>query len=286
MQIDLAAIDGAIAYEEGLPQLGVPAVTSCVNANVPEEDRDNAWRRVVTQWLDLMAETLGAPYGVLDSDQIVLLSALSERQADLLLGSAAQSFERVAEFLGPESVLDWVPVLAFADRDHYYDYVSPFYPDGGHFADSVGFCLAEGLLHVILAPSDLLDLEITAAHEITHAHLNAFSVPAWVDEGLAMIAMEPFGSLPPTQDLDELRTCWQQHGLETFWAGDAFHLPDDRSRFAYDLAYLLVRSLVLRDRPAFSSFLRGADRRDAGYAACRLAYGVAPDELVRGFVGG
>ena len=238
------------------------------------------------QWICLLAKSLGASYRVLESDRIVLMSAESERQADLLLDSATRSFERVAEFLGSESVLEWVPLLAFADLDRYYDYISPFYPDEGHFAVSGGLCLSEGLLHLILAPSpDLIGLEIVAAHEITHAHLNAFSVPTWVDEGLAMIAMEPFGALLPSPELDELRDCWRQHGLDTFWTGEAFQLPDDRSTFAYDLAYLLVRSLVVRDRAAFSSFLRNADRRDAGYAACRAAYGVEPDDLVRRIVG-
>ena len=37
--------------------------------------------------------------------------------------------EAAGLLVGPETAVDWVPLLAFSDFDRYYDYAAPFYPD-------------------------------------------------------------------------------------------------------------------------------------------------------------
>ena len=286
VRIDLTAIDGAIALEEGLPRLDVAVASAWLDAHVQPADRDDAWRALVHQWLERVAETLGSPYRVLDSGPIVFLTAQPERPAALLLDSATSSFQRVAEFVGPETAVDWVPLLAFSDFDRYYDYAAPFYPDEGHYAASAGLCFETDPPHIALAPGDLLQLEEVAAHELAHAHVSALPLPLWLNEGLAQLAQERFGiALPSPERLEEVRACWQKHGLDSFWTGEAFGLPDDRGILAYDLAYLLVKSFVTRDAAAFAALLRSADYNDAGDAACRAAFDLDVRKLARSMVG-
>ncbi|MEE8105394.1 MAG: hypothetical protein V3T86_07660 [Planctomycetota bacterium] len=282
MQIDIEGIPGAIASEEGLPQLCVDPVVAWLVEHVPDAEQDAAWRFGVVQWVGLLSQALGEPYRVLESDRVVLLSAESDRQAGLLLHTATESFRRVARFLGSSALTDWATVLAFDRQDRYYDYISAFYPDG-EFPASAGCCVSQGLPHVVIAPcSDLLQLETIAAHELSHTLVYAFDLPVWLNEGLAVVTES--GLSEYYSEPQELRACWQEFGLDTFWTGESFNVLDDRGRLSYDLAYLLVRALLAHDQGAFASLLQNADPKDGGFAACRNAYGVDPGTLAQRFL--
>ncbi len=281
---DLANIPNALQAKFGLPHLDGEVVSSWITKHVAAAKQEEAWRPVVRQWLERLAATLGPPYRVMESELVVLLTALPERPAALLLASTTRSCARTAQLLGHDTA-PWVALLALATTDTYYDYVAPFFDDG-HSAASVGVCLNGELVHVALGPAELMDLEETAAHELAHANASAYPLPLWLDEGIAEIATEPFGrTLLDADELQDMQECWRRHGLETFWTGEAFAKPDERSTAAYDLAYTLTRGLATRNQEAFAGLIQSATWEDAGRAACKEAFGIDVEALARSIAG-
>ncbi|MHC4954948.1 MAG: hypothetical protein ACYTGZ_13770 [Planctomycetota bacterium] len=289
MEVDLDTIEGAVDRADRIPRLQARVVSAWIDAHVDEPDRPAAFDALVYQWLAELVPALGPGFRMLESSHTVLVTSQEDRAAELLLASADRAGARLQAILGwpePEQSL----VIAFAREAQYYDYISYSYPDEGEFPRSGGVCLSDDcVVHVALAPCrDLLLLEVVAAHEIAHALLSAIEVPAWVDEGVAQLAESEVAELrePGGAELvHELRDCFWPDGLDAFRAGDSFHEVDDRGRLSYELALLLVQSLLLRDSDVFRTFLDDASRADGGDAALRARYGISFEELARSCVG-
>lgn len=126
-------------------------------------------------------------------------------------------------------------------------------------------------------------------HEMTHVLLSHLDIPQWIEEGLAQIFKDQVlheASFTPTHALQrEHRAYWQEHTLDRFWGGAAFHGVDEGRRLAYSLAETLVR-ILLRDQAArFRSFLGAARYADAGDAASREHLGRGLADVAADFLG-
>ena len=288
MQIRLDDIDGAVDRSDGLPRFHAYTAWDWIEAHVAADDREDTYDSIVDEWLDELDRALGPSYAVLESTHVTLLSGLGRRESALLLASSNASVARLGNVLGNDE--DRRLLVAFAEQKTYYDYIAYHYPDEGQFPRSAGVCLSDGCVtHVVLAPGpELMDLEATAAHELAHALLAETSAPEWVHEGVAQIAEEyfygPMDQLDP-EEWGELRSCWDEHGLESFKTGESFEEVDDRGRHSYELALLMVKALLLRNREAFGDFARSSDHRDGGDEALRAVYGIGLEELFESLLG-
>lgn len=122
------------------------------------------------------------------------------------------------------------------------------------------------------------DMESALAHELTHVviadRLDRSRIPAWADEGMAVLADSPEKQ---ALHLEDLRQGWQAR--QTFRTGELLTLlgypQPNRMGVFYGQACSLVNFLVVRENPEqFVRFLEVAQR--AGYdAALRELYGIA-----------
>jgi hypothetical protein len=178
-------------------------------------------------------------------------------------------------------------VLAFPTPEAYYEYVVYFVSDGEQGGSS-GMCIRRDYVHLALVFSRW-NWRRVVTHEMTHDLLSHLDVPQWIEEGLAQFFEDQVleqRSFTPTHALQrEHRAFWQEHSLDRFWSGAAFHGVDDEQRLAYSLAETLVR-IQLRDQPArFRAFLGSANGADAGNAASREHLGRGLAQIAADFLG-
>jgi hypothetical protein len=126
--------------------------------------------------------------------------------------------------------------------------------------------------------------------ELAHDIVFDRPVPRWLNEGLAQFAEGMIPGYGPLlidgRQVRLHRRYWSWFGMDHFWDGRAF-LWKPSQRVSYQLSEILYRNLAgNRERSRnLGLFLATADRRDAGNAACRQAFGCQLEELVTEFLG-
>src|SRR5688572_19233218 len=157
-------------------------------------------------------------------------------------------------------------ILIFSEQDDYYQYVSRFCPNGEQAA-SGGMCISAGYPHIVLFWRDETDAANGLVHELTHECLMHFSLPLWVNEGVAMSLQRSIAPAPapPGQGVQEGAFAatmnwspplmwhelkerhlefWNEQTLQSFWAGTSFYVPGDSNELSYSLAEVLVKLLA------------------------------------------
>jgi hypothetical protein len=157
-----------------------------------------------------------------------------------------------------------------------------------------------GYPHVALFGKELYALENTLAHELTHVALHRWTMPQWIEEGLAqMFEHDMTGRGVLMLDSEKVarhKRFWQKHGLDAFWSGSGFHAPGKLQELSYQLAEIVVRLMVEDARPRwfglareqqqrFFAFLRSAAAEDCGAAACEEHLRVPLGALAARFLG-
>lgn len=141
-------------------------------------------------WLLHLRDALGPHFRLYESDSAYILSPLEIRVSMATADFVARARNRVRRILdggiarfpdNEKSIL-----LVMDDDDTYYHYVSCYYPDQGEFAFSGGMFIKSGCAHFVTKADHLSNMEPIIAHELTHAALAHLSLPAWLDEGLAV----------------------------------------------------------------------------------------------------
>ena len=258
---------------------------------LPGTRRAHAWVQLERAWLDWLRGPLGLHYRLYESEVALLLTTQPERLAQVKLAYLGSTLKRIERVL--EDIADHAPggkeiLIAFADEDDYYRYVSGFYPEDGTFGMSAGMHLGGGCGHFVTHGLELDKLEPTIVHEMTHSCVSHLRLPLWVDEGLAQAIERQFAPVArdPFAQVERLRkqgTLWSDGRIQEFWSGHAFHRPDDRQEMAYELALAMTETLA-QDWPRYKAFVKQADRDDAGDAASRTHFGLALGEFARLFL--
>ncbi len=295
-------ISGFLAWDEDLPRLRWDLVNSWVESR-EAHSRWAAWDVACGGWLRALAAALNGDYHVIESDHFRLLAAKADGHGDVLLRHAESCRTRLLTGLGGvasfEGAGDRTAVVALRTHADYYQYISPFYPEGQH-GGSAGVHIREGLPHVALCGTQLWALENTLAHELTHASLHHLTMPQWLEEGLAqMFEHDMTGRL--LLEVDEEMAArhkryWGKRGMDGFWRGESFSRPGKVQELSYQLAEILVRLLVEDAKPGwfgwgrgrqgqFFAFLRSAGAGDCGEAACREHLGCPLRDLAARFLG-
>lgn len=292
-------ISDSLSWEEGLPRPQWDLLTQWV-ATRARDNPQAAWTDIVAQWLEHMAEPLGAMYQIVESKHFLVLgygpaAETLARDAELMRKILLKQMPDVADLAVPGKHA----VLAFRDSESYYDYTAVFHLEGRHGATS-GMQIREGYPHIALWGPDIGPLECTLAHEMVHASLTHLRQPQWLEEGLAQmfehIAVGRGEFMPTPDDGREHKQHWNRHGLEDFWWGNAFHKSGRGQTLSYQLAELLVRILFEDHRPRWFGldrrhykrllrFLQTADREDGGQAASQQHLGFGLEKLAEQFLG-
>jgi hypothetical protein len=277
-------------WHEGLPHPDWEAAGAWQDA-LPAARHAQAWLALERGWLDWLRGPLGLHYRLYESDTALLLTTQTPRLAQIklaYLGTTLKRIERSLEEIADHDLAGKEILIAFADEDDYYRYVSAFYPEDGTFGMSAGMHLGAGCGHFVTHGLELEKLEPTIVHEMTHSCLRHLPLPLWLNEGLAQAIERRFA--PDYEDpfarLDRLRKqsgFWTPDSIQEFWAGDAFHRPDDRQQMAYGLALSLVETFA-QEWTRFKAFVREANHADAGLAAAHDRLGLDLGECMRLFL--
>ena len=287
-------ISGSLTWDDGLPRPKWDLIESWVETNCAPDARRDTWIAVEKQWLAELGPALGDGYEVIESDNFMVLTGQADEIGGYLLPFAERcravllsALGGVADFAGLGKQL----VVALRDPEHYYRYISQYYPEGVH-GGSAGIHLREGYPHVALHGGHLLGMQNTLAHELTHVSLLHLSMPQWLEEGLAQMFEHNMTGRSQLQVDDRMagqhKRYWRKHGLDEFWRGEGFSRAGKVQGLSYQLAEILVRLLVEECQPRwfgwvrepqlrFFAFLRGASMSDCGEAACQehLRFGLS-----------
>jgi hypothetical protein len=229
-------------------------------------------------WLQAMAQSLGEGYRIHASEDFLLLSALEDRPAVVLLRFCQGVRRRIERNLGPVAVprADGKHVvIVFDTEDEYYDYIAHYYPDGGEYAMSSGMFVHAGYGHFALFHGEMEHMQPTIAHELTHCLLSHLRIPAWLNEGMAVNTehaffpnlADPRASLYSPNEIKARHAAfWNAETIQQFWSGKSFLRTDDGNMLSYDLARRITATAA-RDEAAFLAFLFDADRADGGLSA-------------------
>mgnify|MGYP007095979849 CR=1 FL=1 len=276
-----------------IPHPDWASIDARVPAGTPDAELHRLYAGLARQWVDGLRDALGGSYRVHAGEDWLLLSHESDRYVGLLLDALARDKRRIQRAL--EGLVDdagFGPhvLLLIEDLDDYCAYMAHFDhgdPDALRMLGAGSFIDA-GYGHLVIPHRDLGEVEAVAVHELTHALLRDQALPLWLDEGIAVNMEQSItGRLlyPPEPELvGRLVAYWHAHGLDGFWSGHSFGLPDEGSELSYALATHVVSTLG-EDWPRFRDFARGADWRDAGDASARAIYGAGLGELMTHLLG-
>lgn len=241
-------------------------------------ERDAFWSAAAGHWLTALAGELGEDYRIHQSPDFLLLSALEDRPAELLLTFCQSVRRRILRNLGEVAkarVFGRHVILLFAFEDDYYDYISHYGEQGGEYAMSSGCFINAGYGHFVLFEDELEHMQPVIAHELTHCLLMHLRIPAWLNEGMAVNtehALFPYLADPrnalyrPAELRAKHEAFWNADTIQEFWSGKSFERPDDGNMLSYDMAKRITANAA-RDEAAFRAFLRDAQYRDGGLSA-------------------
>jgi hypothetical protein len=183
------------------------------------------------QWVMNLRGDLGEQYRVSTSERFILLSCIDSNAARSLLTFAEKTLEQIYGWLNDAA---WRSgsgkhvILLFAEEDDYYQYVSYFYPEGS-FPTTGGCLLSKDYVHIAMPYGDGKYVRQGLAHELAHNSVVHLPLPAWLNEGLAILVERAAGYVQrPILD-HELRerhlSFWNPGNIQKFWAGDSFQEP-------------------------------------------------------------
>lgn len=262
--------------------------------NENQKALDEFWTAIASAWLAKLGQALGGGYTVVESERFLLLSGLDDRPAKLMLDYVEKTRRRILRLLenvASDTELGKVCIIVFRDADTYYRYVSNYFPEDGEFAQSGGMFIQAGYGHfVFIQADDMSYMEPTVAHELTHCLVQHLSIPAWLNEGLAVNTEQRFSPplgrpLETPEELHEMhQTFWNADTIQAFWSGKSWLIAGDSNKLSYDLAANFVR-LAASDESAFKAFVNSANSSDGGEAAALSCLGFPLSHLAQAVLG-
>ena len=279
----VAALDFAatLTVVNDLPTPDWSAVGAWV-ASIPEPAAQaEAWAKAELAWLAHMQVALGEHYHLAQHEYALLLSPLEPRVAAATVQFMTKTMSRIGKVLeGIAKAPEWGRdiLLVFEDEETYYRYASRYYPDDGEFAFSGGMHINFGCSHFATFQAELRAIEPVIAHEMTHGCLGHLTIPAWLNEGIAVNTERrlcpPASQQYTPQQLHWMhQQFWSEETIQEFWSGKSFLRPDEGNLLSYDLARILVDQFS-RDWESFKPFVQQAKLADAGHDAASQLLGV------------
>lgn len=276
---------------EGFPRPDWDTIDEIVTTNFSDRDENDLWCEIACFWVEKIKSALSPDYSVYDSANFTVLTSENREYADTLLKFMEDILIRILKIL-PGIVSDngygKHVILIIDDLDHYYSYISYFYPDEGEFAFSGGAYLNKGYGHFVFPHQEIQSAERVAAHELCHALLDHLPIPLWLNEGITVnIENMIIGTRSRIMDhvmIKEHEEFWDKDKIQEFWSGDSFSRPDEGNHLSYHLSQFLVQSLS-KDYKLFKEFANKADYADGGESAAHSVYNNSLGYLIEGLLG-
>ncbi|TWU36508.1 hypothetical protein Q31b_47890 [Novipirellula aureliae] len=292
MQLILPSIPNALENGERFPQPNWSAIAEWVDTHVRNCSLNQVWTELAREWLEMLRVSLGDDYTIAESAEFLLVAKDDVRLSNRILESCEHTRLTILKALPVVARDDGFGkhvVLAFADTNSYYDYISDFYPDEGEFALSGGLFLDRGYGHFAFCMAYGDDHERTIAHELNHNLLRHLPLPLWLNEGVTQVMEDTaVGSsyfIVDHEIVRRHRAYWNSETIDAFWSGDSFFSPDDGQELSYHLSQVLFRNLVSDFSKQIPQFLNTADYADAGNGALQQLCGVSLGDRVKQFLG-
>ncbi len=258
-------------------------------------DLSQSWSQAAGLWMVKLADEQEEAVDVFETKNLVVMSPTVGENRDRLAKNLEKALEAVIGYLGSaaESVrYGKMGVLIFANPHCYNNYIAGFYPEGSVVPMSGGMCITEGYVHVALYEDEWGDLLSVFSHEASHAYVSHLTLPAWMDEAIAM-RMETLVAGREEYQLDrELferhQALWNWENLERFKSGESWSIAGDLFELSYQLAEILWKKIETNlDAQAFEiqELIKTASWQDAGEKALQEIFGVGLDDLFRSFLG-
>lgn len=273
---------------ENIPLLDGHQLTIWLNDNVATDSRTSMLNEAKLAWLMHVRDALGADFQVTESKTALLLSSLDPTKARAHANFMSKAREQVLGTLDgiarvPQSGKDIL--ILFEDAEHYYRYLSFYYPDAAALGLSRGMYLRAGVGHFVAVKADLYAIQPMMVQEMTRLCLAHLPLPLWLNMGVAvntgrqLVKTKSCGGCGSQQLHHRLLTYWHESEIQEFWSGASFQREDEGLELSYELARIMVE-LLARDWPSFKSFVISAHADDAGAAAARAHLDMDLGELV------
>jgi hypothetical protein len=272
---------GSLVVVNELPVPDWKVIGSWVGSIAEPSIQAQSWAKAELAWLAHMQTALGPHYHLAQHEHALLLCPLEPRVAMATVQFMSKTLLRIGKLLdGVAKSPEWGKdiLIVFEDEDTYYRYASRYYPEDGEFAFSSGMHINFGCSHFATHQAELRAIEPVIAHEMTHACLGHLSIPAWLNEGIAVNTEQrlcPGGprQYTPSQLHWMHQQFWNEDTIQEFWSGQSFLRPDEGNLLSYELGRILVDQFS-RDWATFRSFVLDARLDDAGSEAARRVLGV------------
>lgn len=291
-----------ITNQGRIPRPRWDEVRAWIGEQSDQASRRPLWTEAARGWLAAVCGVLGEGYQVGESAHFLALAHRNGQGVDWVLRMGEQCRAELQARL-PDVVNFSFPgkevVLVFRNAATYYTHVAPFFQEG-LVAPTGGVRVRDGYPHIAAYGRDAWSLLQTLSHEVLHAALDHLRSPLWVEEGLAQLCQVWVGGgawpLLELKGARRHRRFWNKRGLSAFWTGESFTRPGRWQTLSYELARILVQSLLEQHRPRwlgldwrpterFEAFLLHASIDDAGDAAARVHLGFGLAEVVSQFLG-
>ena len=288
--VDLNEVEGAFGFEEGYSRPDWKVISQAIQQKVigPQE-LNAAWTEAARQWVMQLRSDLGGDYRVKDSPHFILLTPLNPRITVEILNFAESTLKQIWARLNDAA---WTTgngkhvILLFQDKDDYYQYISYYYREG-HYPTSGGCLIRKGYVH-IAAPYEPFGLRRTLVHELTHNCVAHLRLPAWLNEGLAMLFERTFAAASRPMIDSELKerhlAFWNPDNIQEFWSGISFHKPGDPNELSYSLSEIML-TLLMERKGDWGAFFKKADWNDAGQTAAVECLGADLGNVAGTFLG-
>lgn len=255
----------------------------------PLENAHEFWTAAGSEWMDLLAEYIGAPYQITESPHFWLICPYPAKQAIARVKWLEKTLHSIRKLLGPIAMSELIgktPIVIFANDEDYYSYIANYYQEG-EWSRSSGVYLNDGYGHFVIPESAESNLAGALSHEMTHALIENQQIPLWLNEGIAQLCEESiagFLSLDDDTIREHIETFWNESTIQSFWNGTGFSLASESQTLCYHLAQLLTYRLI-NDRTRFDAFTQKANRADAGETSLIDSYGFSLQDLAESALG-
>ena len=280
-----------LTWSDGLPHLQWDRLGEDLSRTLEGQSLDDACWGGLLEWLNQLATALGTPHhwAPSRSGEILLLSALPERQQDFVYRAAQRAIDFLRKQLGAlEDEPFGIVLVAPRTREQYARYVRHYNQDPAHVA-SGGLFIGWPLPHIALSgDQELWAIESCTAHELSHCFVSHLGLPVWLDEGLASTvqrAVMKHGAPFDAERIQGIRSYFADVGPDAFWQGRAFDDLEGRAH-AYGAAELIVGRILANHSKDFADFARDTPLDGIGVRAARRNLDVDLAELASGLLDG
>lgn len=257
-----------------------------------QADSEALWTALFNRWVNNLTTDLGATYSSIVISDFVFLSPLIKQKIEPIFIIANETKQFVLQNFITE-FSDEAPklILLFDDESLYRKYLEPLYLEhDSEWQPSIGVFLSGVTYpHIALTTyDDLLTTQAILSHELTHFYTSPYSLPRWLDEGLASFVQHSIvKSANHNIDSHMLRAhreYWTTDKLEALLSGELFLSLEVDHELIYQISEILVRNLINSDIEKFRLLLSKADASDGGRSAVTMLFGVGLIELLKEIV--